>query len=108
MQWIRLERRIPMYYYAEHEVFDSWVKSHLANNGLLIKTLLNYNDLSYVLGKDWATGARSKTFADGLDMSADELIAIGPGRSCEGRNALSESKRKCNVHLPEMVDIIHN
>lgn len=39
-------------------------QSHPTSKGLLNKLFPYYNDLSYVFGKDRATGARSKTFAD--------------------------------------------
>ncbi|KAL0553490.1 hypothetical protein IC582_007385 [Cucumis melo] len=42
---------------AEKEVFDDWVKSHSAAKGLLNKSFLHYDKLSYVFGKDRAREA---------------------------------------------------
>ncbi|KAL4011826.1 hypothetical protein IC575_028889 [Cucumis melo] len=49
---------------AEKEVFDNWVKSHLAAKGLLNKLFPHYDELSYVFDKDRATGGRTESFAD--------------------------------------------
>ncbi|KAL4025449.1 hypothetical protein IC575_013846 [Cucumis melo] len=49
---------------AEKEVFDDWVKSHPAAKGLLNKSFVHYDELSYVFGKDRATGGRAESFAD--------------------------------------------
>uniref|UniRef100_A0A9I9EAV6 Retrotransposon protein n=1 Tax=Cucumis melo TaxID=3656 RepID=A0A9I9EAV6_CUCME len=49
---------------AEKEVFDNWVKSHPVAKGLLNKSFPHYDELSYMFGKDRATGVRAETFAD--------------------------------------------
>ncbi|KAL0545976.1 hypothetical protein IC582_015880 [Cucumis melo] len=49
---------------AEKEVFDNWVKSHPAAKGLLNKSFPHYDELSYVFGKDRATGGRVESSAD--------------------------------------------
>uniref|UniRef100_A0A9I9EJW8 Myb/SANT-like domain-containing protein n=1 Tax=Cucumis melo TaxID=3656 RepID=A0A9I9EJW8_CUCME len=49
---------------AEKEVFDDWVKSHSAAKGLLNKSFVHYDELSYVFGKDHATGGRAESFAN--------------------------------------------
>ncbi|KAA0057175.1 retrotransposon protein [Cucumis melo var. makuwa] len=49
---------------AEKEVFDDWVKSHQTVKGLLNKSFFHYDELSYVFGKDRATGGRAKSFAN--------------------------------------------
>ncbi|KAL4010676.1 hypothetical protein IC575_027687 [Cucumis melo] len=48
---------------AEKEVFDDWVKSHPAAKGLLNKSFVHYDELSYVFGKDRATRS-GESFAD--------------------------------------------
>ncbi|KAA0047509.1 retrotransposon protein [Cucumis melo var. makuwa] len=47
---------------AEKEVFDDW--SHPAAKGLLNKSFVHYDELSYVFGKDPATGGRAESFTD--------------------------------------------
>ncbi|KAA0052358.1 putative nuclease HARBI1 [Cucumis melo var. makuwa] len=48
---------------AEKEVFDNWV-NHPAAKGLLNKSFPHYDELSYVFGKDRATGGRAESSAD--------------------------------------------
>ncbi|KAA0059814.1 retrotransposon protein [Cucumis melo var. makuwa] len=105
----------------EKEVFENWVKSHPAAKRLLNKSFPHYNELSYVFGKDHATGGRTKSFADvrsndstryeafsadavpdtdcqpmyqGLNMWPNELMGTKNARVREGRYVSSGSKRK--------------
>uniref|UniRef100_A0A9I9ELS8 Retrotransposon protein n=1 Tax=Cucumis melo TaxID=3656 RepID=A0A9I9ELS8_CUCME len=48
------------YIVAEKEVFDDLVKSHPAAKGLLNKSFLHYDELSYMFEKDRATAGRSR------------------------------------------------
>ncbi|KAA0037173.1 retrotransposon protein [Cucumis melo var. makuwa] len=107
---------------AEKEVFDDWVKSHLAAKGLFNKSFLHYDELSYVFSKDRATGGRTESFADvgsndptgyetfatvaasdtdfqpmynqRLNMSPGELMGTKTARVSEGRYVSSGSKQK--------------
>ncbi|KAA0036815.1 retrotransposon protein [Cucumis melo var. makuwa] len=49
---------------AENELFDNWVKSHLATKGLLNKPFPYYDKLTYVFGSDRAMGRFAEMFAD--------------------------------------------
>ncbi|KAL0534183.1 hypothetical protein IC582_028467 [Cucumis melo] len=49
---------------AEKELFDNWVRSHPAAKGLLNKPFPYYDELTYVFGRDRATGRFAETFAD--------------------------------------------
>ncbi|KAA0041596.1 retrotransposon protein [Cucumis melo var. makuwa] len=119
---------------AEKEVFDDWVKSHPAMKGLLNKSFLHYDKLSYVFGKDRATGGRAESFADvgsndstgydafatdavpdtdfppmysqGLNMLSDDLMGIRTARVSERRNVSSRSKRKRAGHATYSGDIV--
>ncbi|TYJ99700.1 retrotransposon protein [Cucumis melo var. makuwa] len=53
--------RIMAFKIPEKEVFDDWVK---AAKDLLNKLFVHYDELSYVFGKDRATGGRVESFAD--------------------------------------------
>uniref|UniRef100_A0A9I9EHQ6 Retrotransposon protein n=1 Tax=Cucumis melo TaxID=3656 RepID=A0A9I9EHQ6_CUCME len=120
--------------WSEKEVFDDWVKSHLAAKGLLNKSFVHYDELSYVFGKDRATGGRTECFADiglnnpagydafvadaatdtdfspmysqGLNMSPDDLMGTRTARVSERRNVLSGSKRKRPGHATDSGDIV--
>ncbi|KAA0065737.1 retrotransposon protein [Cucumis melo var. makuwa] len=117
---------------AEKEVFDDW--SHPAAKGLLNKSFVHYDELSYVFGKDRATGGRAESFADigsndppgydafaadavpdtdfppmyspGLNMSPDDLMETRTARVSERRNVSSESKRKRPGHATDSGDIV--
>ncbi|KAL4026604.1 hypothetical protein IC575_015040 [Cucumis melo] len=118
---------------AEKEVFDDWVKSHPAAKGLLNKSFVHYDELSYVFGKDRATGGRAESFADigsndppgmthfcrcyadtdfpptyspGLNMSPDDLMETRTARVSERRNVSSGSKRKHPGHATDSGDIV--
>ncbi|KAL4029979.1 hypothetical protein IC575_008207 [Cucumis melo] len=95
--------------------------SHPAAKGLLNKSFVHYDELSYVFGKDRATGGRAESFADigsndppgydafaadampdtdfppmyspGLNMSPDDLMETRTARVSERRNVSSGSKR---------------
>ncbi|KAL0556028.1 hypothetical protein IC582_004533 [Cucumis melo] len=120
---------------AEKEVFNDWAKSHLTAEGLLNKLFLHYDELSYVFGKDRATGGRADTFADvgsnnpagyeafvadvasdmdfqsmynqGLNMSPDELMGTRIARVSEGRYVSSGSKRKRGGQATGSGEVIH-
>ncbi|KAA0055933.1 retrotransposon protein [Cucumis melo var. makuwa] len=89
--------------------------------GLLNKSFLYYDELTYVFSRDRATGWFAKTFVDvksnkpsgyegydmvdqneefpsmysqGIDMSQDDVRASRPSRTSEGRTGSSGSKRK--------------
>ncbi|KAL4010410.1 hypothetical protein IC575_030262 [Cucumis melo] len=49
---------------AEKELFDNWVRLHPAAKGLLNKPFPYYDELTYVFGRDRATGRFAETFAD--------------------------------------------
>ncbi|KAL0541518.1 hypothetical protein IC582_021570 [Cucumis melo] len=49
---------------AEKELFDNWVRSHPAAKELLNKPFPYYDELTYVFGRDRATGRFAETFAD--------------------------------------------
>ncbi|KAL0534422.1 hypothetical protein IC582_028713 [Cucumis melo] len=119
---------------AEKEVFDNWVKSHPAAKGLLNKSFVHYDELSYVFGKDRATEGRVESFADigsndpagydafaadaapdtnfspmyspGLNMSPDDLMETRTARVSERRNVSSGSKRKRTGHATDSGDIV--
>ncbi|KAL0550024.1 hypothetical protein IC582_014520 [Cucumis melo] len=119
---------------AEKEVFDDWVKSHPTAKGLLNKSFVHYDELSYVFGKDRATGGRAESFADigsnhlagydafpadvapdtnfppmyslGLNMSPDDLMETRTARVSERRNVSSGSKRKHPGHATDSGDIV--
>ncbi|KAA0063726.1 retrotransposon protein [Cucumis melo var. makuwa] len=119
---------------AEKEVFDDWVKSHPAAKGLLNKSFFHYDELSYVFGKDRATGDRVESFANvrsndpaeydafatdavpdtdfppmysqGLNMSPDDLMGTRTARVSERRNVSSGSKRKRAGHATDSGDIV--
>ncbi|KAL0558898.1 hypothetical protein IC582_003481 [Cucumis melo] len=94
---------------------------HPAAKGLLNKSFLYYDELTYVFSRDRATGWFAKTFVDvksnkpsgyegydmvdqneefpsmysqGIDMSQDDVRASRPSRTSEGRTGSSGSKRK--------------
>uniref|UniRef100_A0A9I9EAH3 Retrotransposon protein n=2 Tax=Cucumis melo TaxID=3656 RepID=A0A9I9EAH3_CUCME len=93
--------------------------------------------MSYVFGKDRATGARSEIFADvgsnvpnvfndsvslgdshdedipmmysqGVHMSPDEMFGIRAGQASERRNCSSGSKRKRGSERYETVEVIRS
>uniref|UniRef100_A0A9I9E9K3 Retrotransposon protein n=1 Tax=Cucumis melo TaxID=3656 RepID=A0A9I9E9K3_CUCME len=114
---------------AERDLFDT--------KGLLHKSFPYYDDLSYVFGKDRATGARSETFpnvgsnvsnmfndtiplgdshdediptmySQGVHMSPDEMFGIRAGQASERRNCSSVSKRKRGSERYETVEVIRS
>ncbi|KAL4010558.1 hypothetical protein IC575_030059 [Cucumis melo] len=119
---------------AEKEVFDDWVKSHPAAKGLLNKSSVYYDELSYVFGKDRATRGRAESFTDirpndpagydafiakaapdtnfspmynqGLNMSPDDLMGTRTARVSERRNISSGSKPKRPEHTIDSGDIV--
>uniref|UniRef100_A0A9I9EG97 Retrotransposon protein n=1 Tax=Cucumis melo TaxID=3656 RepID=A0A9I9EG97_CUCME len=126
------EMRGPMC--SEKEVFDDWVKSHPAAKGLLNKSFVHYDELSYVFGKDRATEGRAESFANngsndlagydafiadaapdmdfppmysqGLNMSFDDLMGTRTARVSERRNISSGSKQKRLGHATDSGDIL--
>ncbi|KAL0539423.1 hypothetical protein IC582_023635 [Cucumis melo] len=110
------------------------VESHPAAKGLLNKSFVHYDELSYVFGKERATGGRAKSFADigsndppgydafaadavpdtdfppmyspGLNMSPDDLMETRTARVSERRNVSSGSKRKRPGHATDSGDIV--
>ncbi|KAA0039536.1 retrotransposon protein [Cucumis melo var. makuwa] len=49
---------------AEKGLYDNWVRSHPVAKGLLNKLFLYYNELTYVFGRNRATGRFAETFTD--------------------------------------------
>ncbi|KAL4032952.1 hypothetical protein IC575_006035 [Cucumis melo] len=120
---------------AEKELFDNWVRSHPATKGLLNKSFPYYDELTYVFGRDRATGRFAETFADvgsnepgdeydrfdigdgnedfppvysqGVDISQDDVRASRPSRASEGRTGSSGSKRKRGSQRDFDVEAIH-
>ncbi|TYK11111.1 retrotransposon protein [Cucumis melo var. makuwa] len=84
---------------AEKEVFDDW--SHPTVKGLLNKSFVHYDELSYVFGKDRATGGRAESFAD---IGSND--PAGTARVSERRNVSSGSKRKRTGHAIDSGDIV--
>ncbi|KAA0035629.1 retrotransposon protein [Cucumis melo var. makuwa] len=107
---------------------------HPAAKGLLNKSFIYYDELSYVFGKDHATGGWAENFADigsnhpagydafpadatpdtnfpsmyssGLNMSPDDLMETRTARVSERRNVSSGSKRKRPGHATDSGDIV--
>ncbi|KAA0053511.1 retrotransposon protein [Cucumis melo var. makuwa] len=92
---------------AEKELFDNWVRSHPAAKGLLNKPFPYYDELTYVFDRDRATGRFAETFADGVDISQDDVRASRPSRASEGRTGSSGSKRKRGSQRDFDVEAIH-
>ncbi|KAL4023499.1 hypothetical protein IC575_017257 [Cucumis melo] len=120
---------------AEKELFDNWVRSHPAVKGLLNKPFPYYDELTYVFGRDRATGRFAETFADvgsnepgggydrfdmgdgnedfpsvysqGVDISQDDVRASRPSRTSEGRTGSSGSKRKRGSQRDFELEAIH-
>ncbi|KAL0549508.1 hypothetical protein IC582_013992 [Cucumis melo] len=120
---------------AEKELFDNWVRSHHAAKGLLNKLFPYYDELTYVFGRDRATGRFAETFTDvesnepdggydkfdmgdgneefppvysqGIDLSQDDVRASRPSRASEGRTGSSGSKRKRGSQRDFDVEAIH-
>ncbi|KAA0042063.1 retrotransposon protein [Cucumis melo var. makuwa] len=119
---------------AEKELFDNWVRSHPAAKGLLNKPFPYYDELTYVFGRDRATGRFAETFVDvgsnesggydrfdmgdenekfppvysqGIDLSQDDVRASRPSRASEGRIGSSGSKRKRGSQRNLDVEGIH-
>ncbi|KAL0553345.1 hypothetical protein IC582_007239 [Cucumis melo] len=109
--------------------------SHPAAKGLLNKPFPYYDELTYVFGRDRATGRFAETFADvgsnepgggydrfdmgdgnedfppvysqGVDISQDNVRASRPSRASEGRIGSSGSKRKRGSQRDFDVEAIH-
>ncbi|KAL0551716.1 hypothetical protein IC582_010805 [Cucumis melo] len=119
---------------AKKELFDNWVRSHPAAKGFLNKPFPYYDELTYVFGRDRATGRFAETFADvgsnepseydefdmgdgneefppvysqGIDLSQDDIRASRPSLALEGRTRSSGSKRKRESHREMDVEGIH-
>ncbi|KAA0054288.1 hypothetical protein IC582_028836 [Cucumis melo] len=120
---------------AEKELFDNWVRLHPAAKGLLNKQFLYYEELTYVFGRDRATGRFAETFADvgsnepgggydrfdmgdgnedfppvysqGIDLLQDDVRASRPSRALEGRTGSSGSKRKRGSQRDFELEAIH-
>ncbi|KAL0546162.1 hypothetical protein IC582_016068 [Cucumis melo] len=109
--------------------------SHPAAKGLLNKPFPYYDELTYVFGRDRATGRFPETFADvgsnepgggydrfdmgdgnedfppvysqGVDISQDNVRASRPSRALEGRIGSSGSKRKRGSQRDFELEAIH-
>ncbi|KAL0551052.1 hypothetical protein IC582_010126 [Cucumis melo] len=120
---------------VEKELFDNWVRSHPAAKGLLNKLFPYYDELTYVFGRDRATGRFAETFANvgsnepgggydrfdmgdgnedfpsvysqGVDISQDDVRASRPSRASEGRTGSSGSKRKRGSQRDFELEAIH-
>ncbi|KAA0040938.1 retrotransposon protein [Cucumis melo var. makuwa] len=79
------------YIVAEKEVFDDLVKSHPAAKGLLNKSFLHYDELSYMFEKDRATAGRSRLLRM---LGQTILLGTRTAQVSEGRYVSSGSKRK--------------
>ncbi|KAA0035700.1 retrotransposon protein [Cucumis melo var. makuwa] len=112
----------------------SLIINHPAAKGLLNKSFVHYDELSYVFGKDRATGGRVESFADigsndpagydafaadaapdtnfspmyspRLNMSPDDLMETRTARVSERRNVSSGSKQKRTGHATDSGDIV--
>ena len=110
-------------------------QSHPAAKGLLNKSFPYYDELTYVFGRDRATGRFAETFADvgsnepgggydrfdmgdgnedfppvysqGVDISQDDVRASRPSRASEGRTGSSGSKRKRGSQRDFELEAIH-
>ncbi|KAA0064269.1 retrotransposon protein [Cucumis melo var. makuwa] len=110
-------------------------QSHPAAKGLLNKPFPYYDELTYVFGRDRATGRFPETFADvgsnepgggydrfdmgdgnedfppvysqGVDISQDNVRASRPSRALEGRIGSSGSKRKRGSQRDFELEAIH-
>ncbi|KAA0055597.1 retrotransposon protein [Cucumis melo var. makuwa] len=119
---------------AEKKLFDNWVRSHPATKGLFNKPFPYYDELTYVFGRDRATGRFAETFADmgsnepdeydrfdigdgneefppvysqGIDLLQDDVHASRPSRTLEGRTGSSGSKRKRGSQREVDVEGVH-
>ncbi|KAL0536703.1 hypothetical protein IC582_025663 [Cucumis melo] len=109
--------------------------SHPAAKGLLNKPFPYYDELTYVFGRDRATGRFAETFADvgsnepgggydrfdmgdgnedfppvysqGVDISQDDVRASRPSRASDGRTGSSGSKRKRGIQRDFELEAIH-
>ncbi|KAL0544588.1 hypothetical protein IC582_019705 [Cucumis melo] len=112
-----------------------WLWSYLAVKELLNKPFPYYEELTYVFGRNRATGRFIETFADvgsnkpgggydrfdmgdgnkdfppvysqGIDLSQDDVRASRPSRALEGRTRSSGSKRKRGSQRDFDVEAIH-
>uniref|UniRef100_A0A9I9EEF2 Myb/SANT-like domain-containing protein n=1 Tax=Cucumis melo TaxID=3656 RepID=A0A9I9EEF2_CUCME len=95
---------------AEKEVLDNWVKSHTAAKGLLNKSFSHYDELSYVFGKDRATGGRAESFADvGSNNPAGYepfVVDATPDTDFQPMYVSSGSKRKRKGQAADSGDIL--
>ncbi|TYK22668.1 retrotransposon protein [Cucumis melo var. makuwa] len=119
---------------VEKKLFDNWVKSHSTAKGLLNKSFVHYDELSYMFGKDRATRGRAESFVDfgsndpagydafaadaapdtnfspmyssGLNISHDDLMETRTARVSECRNVSSGFKRKRPGHATDSGDIV--
>ncbi|KAA0045638.1 retrotransposon protein [Cucumis melo var. makuwa] len=120
---------------GKKELFDNWVRSHPAAKGLLNKSFLYYDELTYVFGRNRVISRFAETFADvgsnepgggydrfdmgdgnedflpvysqGIDLSQDDVRASRPSRASEGRTGSSGSKRKRESQQDFDVEAIH-
>ncbi|KAL4022851.1 hypothetical protein IC575_016597 [Cucumis melo] len=116
------------------ELVNAGGPSHLTAKGLLNKSFPYYDELSYVFGKDRATGGRAESFADvgsnnpagyepftvdatpdtdfqpmysqRLNMSPDELMGTRNARVSEGKYVSSGSKRKRRGQAADSGDVL--
>uniref|UniRef100_A0A9I9EDL5 DUF8040 domain-containing protein n=1 Tax=Cucumis melo TaxID=3656 RepID=A0A9I9EDL5_CUCME len=117
------------------ELIKRPVPSHPAAKGLLNKPFPYYDELTYVFGRDRATGRFAETFADvgsnepgggydrfdmgdgnedfppvysqGVDISQDDVRASRPSRASEDRTGSSGSKRKRGSQRDFELEAIH-
>ncbi|KAA0035275.1 retrotransposon protein [Cucumis melo var. makuwa] len=96
---------------AEKELFDNWVRSHPAAKRHLNKPFSYYDELTYVFGRDRATGRFAETFADvGSNEPGGRYDRFDMGDGNEDFPPVtgsSESKRKRGSQRDLDVEAIH-
>ncbi|KAA0025955.1 retrotransposon protein [Cucumis melo var. makuwa] len=81
-------------------------QSHPLAKRLLNKLFPYYDELAYVFGCNRATGHFTKTFADGINMSEEDVHALQPFRTSEVRVGSSGSKRKRESQREAELEVI--
>ncbi|KAA0049675.1 retrotransposon protein [Cucumis melo var. makuwa] len=96
---------------AEKELFDNWVRSYPVAKGVLNKPFPYYDELTYVFGRDRATGRFAETFADvgsnELGSEYDRFYMGDGNEEFPSVTGLSGSKRKRESQRDFDVETIH-
>uniref|UniRef100_A0A9I9EEI8 Retrotransposon protein n=1 Tax=Cucumis melo TaxID=3656 RepID=A0A9I9EEI8_CUCME len=110
----------------ENRIMVHFGQSHPAAKGLLNKPFPYYDELTYVFGRNRATGRFAENsptwgltsladgneefppvYSQGIDLSQDDVRASRPSRTLEGRTRSSGSKRKRGSQREVDVEGIH-